>query len=166
MSGCQHCLSFEKSYSFWGETFIFLTNNPNSDDDETVAEAATESGHIMLRLRGGSVAPAGELFRWWDVDLQLWDLAKANIHLDLSGSIQLCSTLTSCSLPLFAAFFQVYELIKLSIPLILHRVSHTLLKNCIVETTSLSPMFYCKLGVDRSLIDDQDAQRSQLFSSL
>lgn len=94
-------------------TFIFLTNNPNSNDDETVAEATTELGYIMLRLRGGSVAPAGELFRWWDVDLQLWDLAKANIHLDLSGSIQLCSALTSCSLPLFAAFFQVCELIKL-----------------------------------------------------
>ena len=113
MSGCRHRLSFEKSYFFSGGTFIFLTNNPNSDDDETVAEAATESGYIMLRPKGGSVAPAGELFRWWDVDLQLWDLAKANIHLDLSESIQLCSALTSCSLPPFAAFFQVYELIKL-----------------------------------------------------
>lgn len=64
--------------------------------------------------KGWISSPAGELFRWWDVDLQLWDLAKANIHLDLSGSIQLCSTLTSCSLPLFSTFFSWgRELIKL-----------------------------------------------------
>lgn len=69
------------------------------------------SGSIRVGLHhaeaeGWISSPAGELFRWWDVDLQLWDLAKANIHLDLSGSIQLCSTPTSYSLPLFfSAFF-------------------------------------------------------------
>lgn len=37
-------------------TLIFLTNNPNPDDDETVAVAATESGYITLRPRGESVS--------------------------------------------------------------------------------------------------------------
>lgn len=111
------------------------------------------SGSDRVRLHhseaeGWISSPAGELFRWWDVDLQLWDLAKANIHLDLSGSIQLCSTLTSCSLPLLAVFFFSWGMsllncyFSLSHPLILHLTSLACLRNCIVETANLSLVFF------------------------
>lgn len=73
------------------------------------------SGSIRVGLRraeaeGWISSPAGELFRWWDVDLQLWDQAKTNIHLDLSGSIQRRSA--PC-LFFSSAFFMGYEVIKL-----------------------------------------------------
>lgn len=58
-------------------------------------ECSNDSSTVRLRYEEAKLrvsSPVGELFRWWDVDLQLWDLAKANVHLDLSGSIQLCST--------------------------------------------------------------------------
>lgn len=144
-------------------SFIFLTNKPQSwrwwecCSGGGGGGGSGGGGGDRVRLyhaeaEGWISSPAGELFRWWDVDLQLWGLAKANIHLDLSGSIQLCSTLTSCSLPPFfflLSFFKLgYELIKLffffllSYPLILHRTSRTPLEKFIVEAASLSPVFF------------------------
>lgn len=46
----------QKSYIFLSGTLTFLTNNPDIDDDETVAVAVTESGYITLRQRGESAA--------------------------------------------------------------------------------------------------------------
>lgn len=48
-------LQWKVIFLFQG-TFIFLTNNPKTDDDEAVAVAVTESGYITLRPRGESVA--------------------------------------------------------------------------------------------------------------
>lgn len=56
-TGCQSCLGFAvKSHTSSPRDFYFSDNNPNTDDDEAIAVAATESGYITLRPRGESVA--------------------------------------------------------------------------------------------------------------
>lgn len=123
-TGCQS-FTMKKDVCSSGD-FYFPDQQPQSwrwweccSSSDTVKLYHTEA-------EGWINSPAGKLFRWWDVDLQLWDLAKANIHLNLPGSIQLCSTLTSCSLPLFTALYSWgmsllnYYYFLLSVPLILH----------------------------------------------